>query len=53
MITGRAEAQPSRRNRGEGTGTANSRGFDTARLCDDEVRLQHYHDWLDYIMKTG
>lgn len=29
-----------------------SRGFDTARLCDDEVRLQHYHDWLDAVMKT-
>ena len=29
-----------------------SRGFDTARLCDDEVRLQHFHDWLDYVMKT-
>lgn len=23
-----------------------SRGFDTAQLCDDEVRVQHYHDWL-------
>jgi len=27
-----------------------SRGFDTARLCDDEVRVQHYHDWLDHFM---
>jgi phenylpropionate dioxygenase-like ring-hydroxylating dioxygenase large terminal subunit len=23
-----------------------SRGFTTSRLCDDEARLQHYHDWL-------
>lgn len=27
-----------------------SRGFDTARLNDDEVRIQHYHDWLDHFM---
>ena len=27
-----------------------SRGFDTARLCDDEVRIQHYHDWLDHTL---
>lgn len=23
-----------------------SRGFRQARLCDDEARIQHYHDWL-------
>jgi phenylpropionate dioxygenase-like ring-hydroxylating dioxygenase large terminal subunit len=23
-----------------------SRGFKTSRLCDDEARVQHYHDWL-------
>ena len=27
-----------------------SRGFDTAQLCDDEIRVQHYHDWLDLKM---
>ena len=27
-----------------------SRGFDTARLCSDEDRVQHYHDWLDHWM---
>jgi len=27
-----------------------SRGFRAARLCDDEVRVQHYHDWLDAVM---
>lgn len=27
-----------------------SRGFDTAQLCDDEVRVQHYHDWLTHLM---
>ena len=27
-----------------------SRGFDTALLNDDEVRLQHYHDWLNHYM---
>jgi phenylpropionate dioxygenase-like ring-hydroxylating dioxygenase large terminal subunit len=27
-----------------------SRGFDTAKLCDDEVRIQHYHDWLDHFL---
>ena len=25
-----------------------SRGFSTARLCDDEARVQHYHDWLGH-----
>lgn len=25
-----------------------SRGFDAQELCDDEVRIQHYHDWLDH-----
>jgi len=25
-----------------------SRGFITARLCDDEARVQHYHDWLSH-----
>jgi phenylpropionate dioxygenase-like ring-hydroxylating dioxygenase large terminal subunit len=23
-----------------------SRGFKAARLCDDEARVQHYHDWF-------
>jgi phenylpropionate dioxygenase-like ring-hydroxylating dioxygenase large terminal subunit len=27
-----------------------SRGFDTAKLCQDEDRIQHYHDWLNYFM---
>lgn len=27
-----------------------SRGFDTTLLCDDEIRVQHYHDWLDHWM---
>jgi phenylpropionate dioxygenase-like ring-hydroxylating dioxygenase large terminal subunit len=27
-----------------------SRGFDTAKLCDDEIRIQHYHDWLDHVL---
>jgi len=27
-----------------------SRGFDTALLCDDEVRVQHYHDWLHHFI---
>ena len=27
-----------------------SRGFETQKLCDDEVRIQHYHDWLDHWM---
>ena len=27
-----------------------SRGFDSQILCDDEVRIQHYHDWLDRFM---
>ncbi len=27
-----------------------SRGFDTALLSDDEVRVQHYHDWLDHFV---
>ncbi len=27
-----------------------SKGFSTQTLCDDEVRIQHYHDWLDYVM---
>jgi hypothetical protein len=27
-----------------------SRGFDAARLSDEEVRIQHYHDWMDHIM---
>ncbi len=30
-----------------------SRGFDTAVLGDDEVRVQHYHDWLDHFMAVG
>ena len=24
-----------------------SRGFDAQHLCDDEIRVQHYHSWLD------
>ena len=27
-----------------------SRGFTSQKLCDDEVRLQHYHDWLGFIL---
>jgi phenylpropionate dioxygenase-like ring-hydroxylating dioxygenase large terminal subunit len=27
-----------------------SRGFKRSRLCDDEARLQHYHDWLNHWM---
>ena len=27
-----------------------SRGFGAARLCDDEVRVQHFHDWLDHTL---
>ena len=29
-----------------------SRGFDTAQLGDDEIRVQHYHDWLDLWMRN-
>ncbi|HIF92688.1 MAG TPA: aromatic ring-hydroxylating dioxygenase subunit alpha [Myxococcales bacterium] len=27
-----------------------SRGFRDAKLCDDEIRVQHYHDWLNHWM---
>lgn len=27
-----------------------SRGFDTALLNNDEIRVQHYHDWLNHYM---
>jgi phenylpropionate dioxygenase-like ring-hydroxylating dioxygenase large terminal subunit len=27
-----------------------SRGFTQARLCNEEARLQHYHDWLTHWM---
>jgi hypothetical protein len=27
-----------------------SRGFDAAVLSDEEVRIQHYHDWMDHVM---
>jgi phenylpropionate dioxygenase-like ring-hydroxylating dioxygenase large terminal subunit len=27
-----------------------SRGFESQVLCEDEVRIQHYHDWLDHWM---
>jgi len=27
-----------------------SRGFDTALLRQDEVRVQHFHDWLNHLM---
>jgi len=27
-----------------------SRGFTSQKLCDDEVRVQHYHDWLGFIL---
>jgi phenylpropionate dioxygenase-like ring-hydroxylating dioxygenase large terminal subunit len=27
-----------------------SRGFESQELCDDEVRIQHYHDWLGHII---
>ena len=30
-----------------------SRGFDTALLCDDEARVQHYHDWLGHFVGEG
>jgi phenylpropionate dioxygenase-like ring-hydroxylating dioxygenase large terminal subunit len=30
-----------------------SRGFDTALLCDDEVRVQHYHDWLTFLLDAA
>jgi len=30
-----------------------SRGFETARLCDDEARVQHYHDWLSHHLGAG
>jgi phenylpropionate dioxygenase-like ring-hydroxylating dioxygenase large terminal subunit len=29
-----------------------SRGFVTSRLNSDEVRLQHYHDWLAHLMPS-
>jgi phenylpropionate dioxygenase-like ring-hydroxylating dioxygenase large terminal subunit len=29
-----------------------SRGFDAQILCEDEVRIQHYHDWLDHWMRV-
>lgn len=28
-----------------------SRGFDHALLNRDEVRLQHFHDWVDYYLQ--
>jgi phenylpropionate dioxygenase-like ring-hydroxylating dioxygenase large terminal subunit len=28
-----------------------SRGFHAQKLCDDEARIQHYHDWLDHFME--
>jgi hypothetical protein len=27
-----------------------SRGFESQILCEDEARIQHYHDWLDHWM---
>ena len=27
-----------------------SRGFGDQLLCDDEVRIQHHHDWLDHVL---
>lgn len=30
-----------------------SRGFAAQKLCDDEARVQHYHDWLDHFMGAG
>jgi len=27
-----------------------SQGFDAALLCDEEARIQHYHDWLSHWM---
>jgi phenylpropionate dioxygenase-like ring-hydroxylating dioxygenase large terminal subunit len=30
-----------------------SRGFAAARLCDDEARVQHYHDWLMHVMRRA
>ena len=29
-----------------------SRGFDGTWLCDDENRVQHYHDWIDRYMQA-
>jgi phenylpropionate dioxygenase-like ring-hydroxylating dioxygenase large terminal subunit len=29
-----------------------SRGFDNAILCDDEARVQHYHDWLAHHLRV-
>ena len=29
-----------------------SRGFDHQTLCEDEVRVQHYHDWLNHKMSN-
>ena len=29
-----------------------SRGFTAQKLCDDEARVQHYHDWLDHFMRA-
>jgi phenylpropionate dioxygenase-like ring-hydroxylating dioxygenase large terminal subunit len=28
-----------------------SRGFSAQKLCDDEARVQHYHDWMDHFMR--
>jgi len=28
-----------------------SRGFHAQKLCDDEARIQHYHDWLDHFIE--
>lgn len=27
-----------------------SRGFSQQLLNNDEVRIQHYHDWMDHVM---
>jgi Ring hydroxylating alpha subunit (catalytic domain) len=29
-----------------------SRGFKQARLCDEESRVQHYHDWLTHWLQS-
>ena len=29
-----------------------SRGFDRAWLNDDEIRVQHFHDWLDLFISS-
>ncbi len=30
-----------------------SRGFRAQKLCEDEARIQHYHDWLDHFLGSN